>query len=160
VRLAKAYPDGPLVFGNDAIIAEFVRRRVPEVIDTGFGPCTTIGVIRGKKLLGGVIYHMYQPAYKSVMVSYAFDSPKWISPEVIGSFAAFPFLQLGVNRLWTLTPRKNKRSRRLVEFLGFKLEGCARKGYGNDDAMIYGMLKHECRWIKDEQEPASSARAA
>ena len=148
MRLAKAWPEGPLVFGHDKEIAEFVRQRIPNM-GTGFGDCTAIGVIRNKKLLGGVVYHEHQPQYKTIMVSYAFDSPAWAMPAVLGSICAYPFIQLGCNRMTTLVPKKNKRSRRFIEGTGFKLEGCIRKGYGNDDMMIYGMMARHCRWIEE-----------
>ena len=32
--------------------------------------------------------------------------------------------------------------------LGFVLEGTMRRGFTNDDCVIYGMLREECRWIE------------
>ena len=151
-----AVPAAPVV-GRDAAAAVvlFLAEASQQVLaGQTFGPCTTIGVIRNRILLGGVVFHEYQPHYRSIMVSYAFDRPSWLTREVLTSLCVYAFIQEDVQRICTLAPKKNKRSRRLVEFIGFKLEGCARKGYGNDDAMIYGMLKHECRWIQDEQTPA------
>ena len=55
--MAKAWPDGPLVFGHDKEIAEFVRQRTPQLDNTGFGDCVAIGVIRFGKLIGGVVYN-------------------------------------------------------------------------------------------------------
>lgn len=160
MKPAREWPEGPLVLGRDKEIAEFVSRRIRQAT---FGPCTTMGVIRQNKLIGGLVFHEYVPAYKSVMVSYAFDRPSWATPSVLHSVALFVFDQLGCNRLCTLTPRKNKRSRRFVEGIGFKYEGCARKGFGADDAIIYGMLRQECRWLKgkeDGKEHAATAAAA
>jgi hypothetical protein len=134
MRLAKVWPDGPLVLGKDAQIAEFVKRRIP---NSSFGDCATFGIIRQNKLVGGIVFHDYQPAFNNISVSLAFDTPKAISPDVLCSIAAYVFKQQECVRLNALV----------------KLEGCARKGYGKDDLMIYGMLRHECRWlIKDENE--------
>lgn len=163
MRLAKPWPEGPLVFGHDQEIAEFVQRRI-KGMQRPFGPCSAIGVIRNNKLVGGVVYTEYYPEYKTVTVSFAFDDPHWATREVLGSVCAFPFIQLDCNRANAMIARRNKRSRQFVEFLGFKLEGCARKGFGPEDAMIYGMLKKECRWIKEEidgqEVPSASAAAA
>jgi RimJ/RimL family protein N-acetyltransferase len=144
MRLAKAWPDGPLVFGRDKQIAEYVQRRIP---GSHFNDCTAIGIIRNNKLVGGIVFHDYQSGFKNITVSLAFDTPKAISPDVLCSIAAYVFKQLDCIRLNALVARKNKRSRKWVEGVGFKLEGCARKGYLKDDLMIYGMLRNECRWM-------------
>jgi hypothetical protein len=42
----------------------------------------------------------------------------------------------------------------LVEGLGFRLEGMGRKAYdGRQDAAVYSLLRHECRWISQETRP-------
>jgi RimJ/RimL family protein N-acetyltransferase len=148
MRLAKVWPDGPLVLGKDKYIAEFVQRRIP---NSGFGDCSTIGIIRNNKLVGGFVFHDYQPAFKNISVSLAFDTPRALTPDVLRSALAYVFIQGGCVRLSALVARKNKRSRKLVEGVGFKLEGCARKGYLKDDVMIYGLLRHEYehRWVKN-----------
>lgn len=148
MRLAKAWPEGPLVLGHDNDIAKFVAQRSKYMLG-GFGLCTAIGVIRHNKLIGGVVYHEYKDAVKSIMVSFAFDHPSWITPSVLGSICAYPFIQIGANRVSALVAKKNKRSRKFVEGIGFKLEGCARRAFLDDDAMLYGLLRRECRWIKD-----------
>ena len=141
---------GALVFGADAVVAEVVRRRIKGAED-GFGPCTAIGVIRQERLIGGVVYHNYQSHYKSIQVSFAFDSPLWATPTVLRAVCRYPFDQLGVVRVTSLAAKKNKRSRRMIESVGFKLEGVARKGFGDDDCCIYGLFRHECRWLKDKK---------
>lgn len=150
MRLAKAWPHGPLVFGHDKEIAEFVRRRTPQLDHNGFGDCTTIGVIRHGKLIGGVVYNTYRPQIGDVMVHFAFDSPMWATREVLASVCHYPFVQLGCQRVSAIVRRKNKRSRLFVEkAIGFRLEGTVRKGFGDDDAMIYGVLRRECRWLEE-----------
>ena len=117
-----------------------------------FGPCTAIGVIRENRLAGGVVYHDHQPNFRSIMVSFAFDTPKWATPSVLGSVCAYPFIQLDCNRVTALVARKNKRSRKMVEGIGFKQEGCARRAFLSDDAIIYGLLRRECRWIEERKD--------
>ncbi len=152
MRLAKPWPHGPLVFGHDKEIAEFVRQRTPQLDNTGFGDCVAIGVIRFKRLIGGVVYNNYHPQIGNVWVHFAFDDPRWATPSVMGSVCAYPFIQLGCKRVTAIVKRKNKRSRTFIEKgIGFRLEGCIRKGFGNDDAMIYGLLRHECRWLEENK---------
>ncbi len=151
---------GPLVFGADAVVAEFVRRRLP--LASSFEPCTAIGVIRDDTLIGGVVYHEYIPQLKSLQVSFAFDTPRWATKEVLRAVCEYPFLQLGCVRVSALVAKKNKRSRQMVEHIGFKLEGVARKGFGTDDACIYGLLRPECRFLEENngQKLTSGSAAA
>ena len=150
MRLAKEWPAGPLVFGHDKEIAEFVQQRVHTPWENGFGQCTTIGIIRFRRLLGGVVYNNYHPDIGDITVTFAFDDPRWATPSIMRSVCAYPFDQLKCQRVTAIVNRKNKRSRLFIEKgIGFKLEGCIRKGFGKDDAMIYGLLRHECRWLKD-----------
>lgn len=160
MRLAKAWPHGPLVFNHDKQIAEFVKQRTPQLDHNGFGDCTTIGIVRFGKLLGGVVYNNYRPQIGDIMVHFAFDSPKWATREVLASVCYYPFVQLNCNRVTAIVKKKNKRSRRFIEqAIGFRLEGCIRKGFGNDDAMLYGLLRHECRWLGKEQNVKKSTVA-
>lgn len=151
--------EGPLVFGADQVVAEFVRRRIPGAED-GFGPCTAIGVIRNERLIGGVVYHNYQQSYRSIQVSFAFDSPLWATPFVLRAVCRYPFIQLGCDRVTALVIKKNKRSRKMVEGIGFKLEGVARKGFGRDDCCIYGLLRPECRFLEENNGQAKSTGTA
>jgi len=62
---------------------------------------------------------------------------------------SYPFNHLGVIRLTAFIRKNNRKSRSLVERLGFKLEGVhplaiARKYTG----LSYGMTRDQCRWIK------------
>jgi RimJ/RimL family protein N-acetyltransferase len=150
---------GPLVFGADKVVAEFVRRRVPYARGS-FDPCAAIGVIRGEKLVGGVVYYDYLPDFRSIEVAFAFDTPRWATPTVLRAVCKYPFDQLGCVRVTAIVAKKNKRSRQMVEHIGFRLEGVARKGFLVEDACIYGLLRPECRWLKDNNEQAKSTGSA
>jgi RimJ/RimL family protein N-acetyltransferase len=141
---------GAVQFGNDAAVVDMVRSRIPHMRDKSFGPCAALGVVRGGVLLGGVVFHNYQGF--CVEVSWAFDSPRWASRDALRTLFSYPFGQLNCVRLTSLAPRSNKKSRKAVVQLGFKLEGVHPKAFdGVQDAMSYGMLRSDCRWIKDRE---------
>ena len=72
----------------------------------------------------------------------------WLSRRTLRVLLGYPFGQLGCHRITAIVAKKNRRSRRLVEGLGFKLEGVAREGMRPGvDACIYSLLKRECRWV-------------
>ena len=138
---------GDVLFGADAIVAEFVRVRLP-ILRPDFGPFSAIGVVKDGVLLGGLVFHNYVGF--NVELSVAFDSAAWCSRRTIRTLAAYPFLQMKVARCTAMTGIKNKKTRKLIEGLGGKLEGVHPKGLDGIQTLVsYGMLKENCRWIKE-----------
>lgn len=131
-----------LLFGDDNTIAwaeDELGHSLPR-------PAVGIGIVDGTEPIGAVVYHGYQG--HMIEASIATTSPKWCQRHVLRALFWYPFRQLGVERFQAVTSKHNKRARRMLERLGFKYEGMARKGYVNGtDAAIYGMLRDECRWI-------------
>lgn len=142
---------GSLLLGADQFIAEFVRQRIPQMREAGasFGPFTAIGVVRRGVLLGGVVYHNFR--VHDVEVSVAFDRADWCLPKTLRALFEYPFCQLGCVRMTAVTPRSNEHTQAFLEGLGFNLEGVARKAInGREDAFIYGMLREECRFLREK----------
>lgn len=141
-----------LVLGHDAEVAAWVASRLYYVGQDGFGPNRAVGLALNDELIGGVVYHDYRPSCKDIQMSIAATTARWATPGTVRWLLAFPFFQYGCQRVTALVPRKNKRSRRFNEGIGFKLEGVVRRGFGNDDCMIYGMLKTEAKkWFKESE---------
>ena len=139
---------GSILLGADELVSEMVAARIPHMRGKTFGACTALGVVRGGYLLGGVVYHNYTG--HDIQASLAFDRPGWALPGTLRALFGYPFNDLKVSRMTAIIGRKNKRSRKLCEGLGFKLEGVHAKGLdGFQDAMTFGLLKENCRWIKD-----------
>lgn len=110
-------------------------------------PCTGVALTYGGKIAGGFAFRNYRG--HDVEINLAIDDPRAFSRSVPRMVFGYIFDQLGCARCTALVRRGNKRSRRLIEGMGFVLEGKARRGYdGKQDMMIYGMLKEECRWLK------------
>jgi RimJ/RimL family protein N-acetyltransferase len=129
------------------MVAAMVAARIPNV---SFDRYTALGVVRYGQLIGGAVYHNY--IGHDVQVSIAFDSPGWALPGTLRALFHYPFNQLGCRRMTAMIGRRNKRSRKICEGLGFKLEGVHLKGLdGTQDVMSYGMLKEHCRWIKERE---------
>ena len=74
---------------------------------------------------------------------------RWLNRDFLFAMFDYPFNQLGVNRITGLVAKKNKEARRFDEHLGFKYEGNMRHALADDDMLIYGMLKRECKWLKN-----------
>lgn len=136
------------VYGADQIILPYVER----ALKTRFDPTmvATIGFadLDTQVLICGAVYHNY--AGHDVLISIAAHDPRWSSRRNWGVLLAYPFLDLKTVRATALVAKKNKRSRRLVEAIGFRLEGCARRGFdGHQDACLYGILREDAeKWIR------------
>ena len=144
-----------IVLGRDPEVADWVARRIPHLGEgRAFGPCAAIGVeSEDGRPLGGVVFSEWRPACRSIEASFASDTPRWLTRRIIGAILAYPFEQLGCQRITTLTPRRARAARRFLDAFGFKREGLVRKGFGDDDAMVSGLLKREweaSRWARGQ----------
>lgn len=135
-----------VLFGADDAVKAFVGSRLP-FRQNSFGDSTALGVIRHGQLVGGVVFHNYRG--HDIEISIASATPLWASKKTFATLYGYPFNQLGVARITCITSRKNKVVRRLAEASGFKLEGTHRKAFdGQIDAMSYGLLREDCRWLQ------------
>lgn len=145
-----------LVYGDDARVAKWVAAR------TGieeFGPCTAIGVSRGTTLVAGMVYSRYSGA--NIEMSIASDWPGWWTRGNLFALFWYPFGQLDCRRVTAVTKAGNEKAQRLVTKAGFRAEGRLRHAFRDDDGIIFGMLRAECRWIGgiDEQRQQAARRA-
>lgn len=139
---------GSLLYGADAAVAEFVKQQIPQMRNLEWGPHTAIGVVRRGKLAGGVVFFRFRGF--DIEMAAAFVERGWALPETIRGLAAYPFEQLGVQRVTAITGRKNRKARAALRALGFVEEGkCIRGLDGREDAMILGLLREKCKWIKE-----------
>lgn len=148
-----------ILFGYDREIAAWVGDR----LDCDFPvDSRSLGFIRNNKIIGGVVFHNYRGS--NIEASIASISPRWATKNVLRIIFSYPFVQLGAHRLTALTDAGNQPVRVFLERLGFVHEGTMREAHPEDDAAIYGMLSHECKWITrntngQEIIPKSTRRA-
>ena len=130
-------------------IDDYVRAWVAKRIGiNGFGLSTAIGVQRDGQLIAGAVFHDYRPKNGQIEASIASDSPRWATRSVLYSLFAYPFIQCDANRLLVTCDESNDKAMKMNKQLGFTPEGILRQMYYPNDAIIWGMLKDECKWIK------------
>lgn len=139
------------VFRCDAMVGEWVADHLPGFggVD-GFGTFAAIGFTLDGALIAGAVYHEYRPHPfgADVRIAFAASTPRWGTKKNIRAVFAIPFIQYRCARVTTVAGRGNKRARRLNEGVGFKFEGLIRRGWnGREDAIVYGMLRDECKWL-------------
>jgi RimJ/RimL family protein N-acetyltransferase len=135
-----------LVFGQDKLIADWVSGQLGWSGDC-FEKYVAIGVARNSQLIAGIVYSEYRDD-GDIRITIASSSPLWATRQNIRSLLHYPFIQLGCRRVTTITPKHLRRARKFLTGIGFKLEGVMREAVDGRDACIYGMLKHECKWLE------------
>ncbi len=109
------------------------------------------------ELIGTVRVAIVEPMHREAMLGYGFSKTHWgqgYGLEAVQKVLPFTFVALGVHRLTAVCDQDNEASYKLVQKLGFTLEGRLRGhrrvlGTGDDhnpvysDSLIFGMLSDE-----------------
>lgn len=117
-----------------------------------------LACVRHRELIGAVLFIHHQG--RNIEAHWA-GVTGWLSRRHIRQIFAYPFQQLGVHRVTTMVPAHNNVARDVVLRLGFTREGVLREATDTgEDLELYGMLRHECRWVpakrvKHEQEESA-----
>ena len=134
-----------LALEYDKPLCEWLKQRVPHFYPSDGVKC--VGVIRGGKLVAAVAYSGYFAGNDhwspDVEMTAAADSPRWWSRSVGRDLLGIPFRQFGCERVTLRVRKKDKRTRRFVEGIGFKLEGIIRRALRSDDACLYGLTRRD-----------------
>ena len=133
-----------IAIGYDEQVRDWVSKELG-LEKIGGDMFAAIGIAEDGELISGALFHDYREYM--VEMSFASTSPTWCSRKTLKALFDYPFNQLGVTRINANCAKGNKKMRDIVRRIGFKQEGCARKGYdGKQDAVLYGMLNKECKW--------------
>ena len=94
-----------------------------------------IGIVDDGDLVGSALLH----AYNGHDVEVSYYGPKTIDLGVMRKLARLCVDNLGVSRITVRTARNNKTMTRGITKLGFQYEGIKHNGYGEYDAVMYGL---------------------
>jgi RimJ/RimL family protein N-acetyltransferase len=147
-----------IVYGLDTVVARWVALHIPQMAhNPDFGPCVAVGIADSNETpIGGVVWHNYHPHYRSIEVSCASESSKWLTRPIISEIFRYAFDQLKVARITAITPAKPTSASRFLETFGFRPEGVIRKGLGDDDAVVWGLLDSEWKFNRfNDRRPVS-----
>ena len=107
-------------------------------------PYTAWGITdENNRMVGAVVFNDW--ADKNVELTFVGRGS--LSRRLFKEIAHYAFTANGVARVTVRTRAKNLYVRRIIEKAGFKPEGTLRCWYGDDDAIVYGMTKQECRFL-------------
>jgi hypothetical protein len=78
------------------------------------------------------------------------DSATWMVRASPAIAFAYPFIQLKLRRVTAPIPATNAHTIAFAKKLGFEEEGICKHALPNDDVVILGMIRENCRFIDKE----------
>jgi hypothetical protein len=129
---------------NDPRVGDWVREKIPKVAQWTDG-FKSLAAVDGDEICGAVVYDAFTPYDCCIHVR--LDKPgckeRWVLKQVFG----YPFEQLGLKRITGLVGKSNQKSVDLCAWLGFNFEGVKKLGLGDEDEVIFGMTRDDCKWL-------------
>lgn len=143
----------------------YLKAWVEKRLDAPLGQCRCLGVIRNDKLLAVAAFSNFRKAGDialDIEISFASDSPRWATRQVVGGILSYPFLSLGTQRVTALCKKSTRKARRLLVGVGFREEGSHPHAAPNREmVMSYGMTKPQYleRYIGQQQKVSTDTTA-
>ena len=125
-----------LVCGNDGLIAQWAFDMFGVV-------CTkvdlAVAIIEDKQIVAAAFFQ----AHNGPDVELSYYGPGTMTLGVVKGLAKIAVDHFGVSRVTARTAKSNKEAARGFRKIGFVFEGVRHCGYGNEDAVMYGLFGHK-----------------
>jgi hypothetical protein len=121
-------------------------------------PYVAIAAVVDGSIGGAAVYNSYTGA--NIDLSVVVEDRRAVNRRSLATMFAYPFTQLGCRRVTCRTRARSRQTRRLIERMGFIVEGRQHRYYWDDDAVLYRMYASECKWIEDQNGLTLSAARA
>lgn len=133
-----------ILAGQHAHVAGWIAARVESC--ESLDGAVAFGALRDGTLVGGIAFTEYRGPDIRVTVA---GEGAWLSRRLLRTAFAYAFLDLRCRRISAMVKHGNRASRRLVQGLGFRLEG-RHPGFFEDADILcsYGLLADDCLWLK------------
>lgn len=129
-------------------VADWLQAQFPALAWGRYRPDAALFILGSDDEPAGAIVMTGRNRFDAQLSIYA-PGVRWTRADLAGLFRKC-FDEMRLTRLTVKVSVMNAQSCRFVERLGFVREGTARLGYGGwDDLALYGMLRSDCRWLKD-----------
>jgi hypothetical protein len=119
------------VIGHDREVAEWAFQTF-NFMPTQF--CMAIGIANKDGLIAACLFH----AHNGPDVELSYYGPNSLTLDIVKGIARIAVEYLGVSRITARTSRTNK-LRKSIHKIGFAFEGVRKCGYGDQDALMYGL---------------------
>lgn len=109
-----------LIYGQNDVVSQWVAKHMASrSFLRGFGNCTAIGIADDTGLIGGTVFHNYEPESGIIEMSSASVSPRWLPPKMISAIFGYVFDQLKCQAVVMRVREDNARMVRIADKFGF-----------------------------------------
>lgn len=130
---------------NDPRAGEWVRAKIPTV-HSWMGEHKSLAALdEAGEFMGAVVYDAFTPFDCCIHVR--LEKPGCKERLILKEVFGYPFEQLGLKRITGLVAKSNTKGHKLCTYLGFHFEGLKEKALGDEDEVVYGLLKENCPWL-------------
>lgn len=122
---------------EDAIVSAYVAGQTG---DQYTDVMRTLGILNHQgRIVGGFVV----TNYTGFGVELSIAGRGCVARDAWNALGDIVFRELGCQRLSVTTRRSNKRIRKMAPKFKFRFEGIARRFYGNEDGIVFSLLREE-----------------
>lgn len=155
------YWDGP-PWDDPARAATFIANS-RKLAEDGRGVRLVVERLSDGAFLGWIVLSRWNPDFRSAAIGYCFQQAAWghgYATEAARELLGWAFATLDLNRVQAEADTRNDGSARVLEKLGFTLEGtlredCVVEGVVSD-SWVFGLLRREWRQEQREETAGTS----
>lgn len=149
-----------VIFG-DAAISQSICTWVSERAGGSWvqGQATAIGLMEDGELIAGVVFDSWNGASCCMHVAAA-PGKAWMTPSYLKVCFAYPFNQLGVNKILGLVGSKNEAALQFDLHLGFVPEATLEGAHPDGALIVLSMTRAQCRWLPENRHGKTFSTAA
>lgn len=103
-----------LVYGHNETVAKWVAQQIPGC-ERGFEKPVAIGVVDQERLIGGTVFHNWNPEAAVIEMSSAGSSPKWLSWKMVKAIFGYVFDQA---QCQMVVMRVSERNTHMIDIAG------------------------------------------
>ncbi|MGV2052609.1 N-acetyltransferase [Agrobacterium sp. 22-209-1] len=86
-----------------------------------FGNCQAMAICEDDKLIGGMVWHNYEPEAGVIEISGAATSSKWLTRKTLAAMFGIPFKEWGIQCLVMRVAPEDEALHRMLKAYGFDL---------------------------------------
>ena len=136
-------------------MSEIIYDRTDELLEFAVGKigigtfrddAKAIGLVDGERIIAACVFDTFSACDVNIHIA-SDGSRRWFSKAFGVATMAYPFIQLGMRRITGLVPAKNHDALQFDLKFGFKIEGYLDHALPDDDIIVLGLLRENCRWL-------------
>ncbi len=134
------------VYQNNEAAREIVERELGIHVTEPYAGLLLIDP-KNRVLTGAVIFNHYKPDHSDVEFTCVLLKPD-VGMRIARRVAWYAFKVMDCRRCTAVTKRSNTKAQTALETLGFHVEGYFREYFGDEDGVIYGLLRSEQKLLR------------